>query len=76
MTAGFQIHGDTTGPFLAQRAVAGIDIKHFDVYGKMTLSAKTTTSERLHGILLMTESTSREKASPGWTGFVFNLQQN
>lgn len=27
----------------------------------MALSAKTTTSERLHGILLMTESTSREK---------------
>ncbi|MDI5036074.1 hypothetical protein MJM43_32270, partial [Salmonella enterica subsp. enterica serovar Montevideo] len=42
----------------------GIDIQHFDVNGKMALSAKTTTSERLHGILLMTESTSREKASP------------
>ncbi len=44
--------------------MAGIDIQHFDVNGKMALSAKTTTSERLHGILLMTESTSREKASP------------
>lgn len=37
--------------------MAGIDIQHFDVNGKMALSAKTTTSERLHGILLMTEST-------------------
>ncbi|EAQ3123375.1 hypothetical protein E4Q95_20185 [Salmonella enterica] len=44
--------------------MAGIDIQHFDVNSKMALSAKTTTSERLHGILLMTESTSREKASP------------
>lgn len=74
--AGFQIHGYSTRPFLTQRTMAGIDIQHFDVNGKMALSAKTTTSERLHGILLMTESTSREKASPERTGFVFRLQQN
>ncbi|KWZ97284.1 hypothetical protein HMPREF0208_02385 [Citrobacter koseri] len=60
-TAGFQVHRNTTRPFLTQRAVTGINIEHFNVNGKMTLPTEATSCERLHGILLMTGSTSGEK---------------
>ncbi|WP_411899257.1 hypothetical protein, partial [Salmonella enterica] len=62
-----------TWKLVKQQAVA---TSRFDDNGEMALSQKTQTSGRLHGIILMPESTSREKASPARTGFVFRLQPN
>jgi hypothetical protein len=48
--------------------MTGIDVEGFDIDGKMALPAEATSCIGLHGILLMTGSTSGKKNQPivGW----------
>jgi hypothetical protein len=48
--------------------MTGIDVEGFDIDGKMALPAEATSCVGLHGILLMTGSTSGKKNQPivGW----------